>query len=210
MKLHNKKTVAILMSLVLGGVSFSANALQAGDLFMRGTITNVSPNSDSTGFTGAPAVFPKVEDSTTLGVTLVYMYSSNIGIEVLASLPFDHDITVAGLGNVASAKQLPPTVSLQYYFNSSSVVRPYIGAGLNYTLFFSEDSIPALGGDLSLDNSFGLAAQVGIDIDFNKRWMFNVDLRYINIETTATIAALGSSDVDINPTVLSVGVGYKF
>jgi len=63
---------------------------------------------------------------------------------------------------------------------------------------------------LSLDNSFGLAAQVGIDIDFNKNWMFNVDLRYINIETKATIAAVGSSNVDINPTVLSVGLGYKF
>ncbi len=207
---HNKLTIALLMSFGMSVTPFSANAIQAGDIFVRGTITNVNPNDDSTGFTGAPGVFPEVEDSTTLGVTLVYMINSNLGFEILASLPFEHDITVAGLGTVGSAKQLPPTFSLQYYFNPASKFRPYVGAGLNYTLFFSEETIAGLGGDLSLDNSFGYAFQAGLDYDFNQRWFFNADIRYINIETTAKIAAVGSSDVDINPTVMSIGIGYKF
>ncbi len=190
--------------------SFSVSAIQAGDIFVRGTITNVNPNDDSTAFNGPLTVFPEVEDSTTLGATVVYMINSNMGFEILASLPFEHDITVAGLGTVGSAKQLPPTFSLQYYFNPTSKFRPYVGAGLNYTLFFSEKTIASLGGDLSLDNSFGIAVQFGLDYDFNQRWFFNADIRYINIETTAKNSVVGSSDVDINPTVMSIGIGYKF
>jgi len=198
----------MLISMSLSSISFSANALQTGDLFARGTITNVNPNDDSTAFTNG--AFPNVEDNTTLGITLVYMLSNNIGLEVLASLPFEHDITVAGLGTVGSAKQLPPTVSVQYYFNSSEKFRPFVGFGANYTIFFSEETIPLLGGDLSLDNSFGFAVQAGIDYDINERWLLTADIRYISIETTAKINAIGSSNVDINPTVMSIGIGYKF
>jgi len=99
---------------------------------------------------------------------------------------------------------------VQYYFNPESKVRPYVGLGLNYTTFFSTESIPGLGGDLDLDDSFGLAAQVGIDYDINEKWFLTADARYINIETTATNSAAGTTDVEINPTVLSIGVGYKF
>lgn len=209
---HNKLSIAVLTSLglSLGAASFSAQAIQQGDMFMRFTATQVAPNDDSTGFTGAPTVFPEVGDSTTLGITFVYMLKNNIGLEVLAALPFEHDITVEGMGKVGSTKELPPTVSVQYYFNPETNFRPYVGAGVNYTIFFNDKTVPALGGDLELDNSFGLAVQAGFDYDLNDKWFLNADIRYINIETTATIAAVGSSDVDINPTVISVGLGYKF
>ena len=85
-----------------------------------------------------------------------------------------------------------------------------MGVGLNYTIFFNDTTIGTLGGDLELDDSFGLAAQVGFDYDINAKWFLNADIRYINIETTAEIAAVSTPDVDINPTVISVGVGYKF
>ncbi len=179
-------------------------------MFMRFTATQVDPNDDSTGFTGAPTVFPEVDSSTNLGITFVYMLSNNLGLELLAALPFEHDITVEGMGKVGSTKELPPTLSLQYYFNPESKFRPYVGAGLNYTIFFNDTTIPSLGGDLELDDSFGLAVQAGFDYDINDKWFLNADIRYINIETTATIEAVGSSDVEINPTVISVGIGYKF
>ena len=213
---QQKLSIAILstLGLSLGAASFSAQAIEQGDMFMRGTITNVAPNDDSTAFTDpsniAPNTFPKVDDSTNLGITFVYMMSNNLGFEVLAALPFEHDVTVDGMGKVGSTKQLPPTFSVQYYFNPQEKFRPYVGAGLNYTTFFNDKSIAALGGDLELDDSFGLAVQVGLDYDINEKWFINADVRYISIETTATILAVGESDVDINPTVISVGVGYKF
>ena len=176
-------------------------------MFMRFTATQVAPNDSSPGSSGGAV--PEVGDSTTLGATFVYMLSNNLGLEVLAALPFEHDITVAGLGKVGSTKQLPPTVSVQYYFNSSEKFRPYVGAGLNYTIFFN-DKLTIAGNELELDDSFGLAAQAGFDYDINNKWFVNADIRYIGISTTATNSGLGSTDIDINPTVISLGVGYKF
>ena len=211
MKKQNKTSVAVLaaLGLTLGATSFSAQAIQAGDMFARVTLTQVTPDDEADAFS-AVAVVPEVGDSTRPGVTFVYMYDNNIGFEVLAALPFKHEITVDGMGKIGEAKQLPPTFSVQYYFNPESKVRPYVGLGLNYTTFFSAESIPGLGGDLDLDDSFGLAAQVGIDYDINEKWFLTADARYINIETTATNSAAGKSDVEINPTILSVGIGYKF
>lgn len=216
MNTQNKLSVAILtaLGLSLGVASFSSHAepksgIEQGDVFMRLTATQVAPNTSSTDFTLAPGVAPDAEDSTSLGITFVYMINNNVGLEVLAAWPFEHDITVNG-AKVGSTKQLPPTVSLQYYFNPASKLRPYIGGGINYTTFFSSSTVEGLGGDLSLDDSFGLAAQIGVDYDINEKWFLNADIRYINIETTAEIAAVGTSNVDINPTVFSVGVGYKF
>jgi len=143
-------------------------------------------------------------------MTFVYIYDNNIGFEVLAALPFKHEITVEGMGKIGETKHLPQTVSVQHYFNPQSKIRPYVGLGLNYTTFFSTESVPGLGGDLDLDDSFGLAAQVGIDYDINEKLFLTADARYINIETTATNSAAGTTDVEINPTVLSIGVGYKF
>jgi len=210
-KTQNKTSIAVLtaLGLTLGATSFSAQAIQAGDMFARFTLTNVSPNDDATAFSDV-AVVPKVDDNTRPGFTFVYMHNDNIGFEVLAALPFQHDISVDGLGKIGETKHLPPTVSVQYYFNPETKVRPYVGLGLNYTTFFSTESIAGLGGDLELDDSFGLAAQVGIDYDIDEKWFLTADARYINIETTATNSAAGKSDVEINPTVVSIGVGYKF
>jgi len=208
----NTLSLAILstLGLAMGTASFSAQAIQAGDMFARFTATTVSPNDDSTDFTGAPGVSPSVDSNTQLGATFVYMIDNNIGFEILAATPFTHDVSATGLGVVGETKHLPPTFSIQYYFNPETKLRPYVGAGINYTTFFDSETIPALGGDLDIDDSFGLAVQAGVDYDINDKWFVTADVRYISIETTATVAAVGSSDIDINPTVFSVGVGYKF
>jgi len=205
-------TIAVLsaLGLAMGSVSFSAQAIQAGDMFGRLTLTSVMPNDDADPFSNVPTETPEVDDSTRPGATFVYMYTDNIGFEVLAALPFKHDISTDGLGVIGETKHLPPTFSVQYYFNPQSKVRPFVGLGLNYTTFFSSKTIDGLGGDLDLDDSFGLAAQVGIDYDLDEKWFLTADVRYINIETTATNSVAGTTDVEINPTVVSVGVGYKF
>ena len=210
-------TIAVLtaLGLAMGSASFSAQAIQAGDMFGRLTLTTVMPNDDANQFSDPNSlglnVVPEVDDSTRPGATFVYMYTDNIGFEVLAALPFQHDITVNGIGKIGETKHLPPTFSVQYYFNPQSKVRPFVGLGLNYTTFFSsKTTLDGLGGDLELDDSFGLAAQVGIDYDLDEKWFLTADVRYMNIETTATNSAAGSTDVEINPTVVSVGVGYKF
>lgn len=120
--------------------------------------------------------------------------------------------TVASLGEVAETKHLPPVVSVQYYFTPKASVRPYVGLGVNYTYFFDEKTKGALEGTtIDLDDSFGPAAQIGVDVDVGKNWFVSADVRYIGIETTATLGGgLGTVDVEINPLVYSVAVGTRF
>ena len=119
----------------------------------------------------------------------------------------------------ADIKHLPPTLSVQYYpMATTSAFQPYVGAGLNYTLFFDEDLTgrqKANGfSNLELDDSIGLAFQAGMDYMLTENVLFNAAVWYIDIDTTATAehSALGKVkvDVDIDPFVYMVGLGYKF
>ncbi|NEK92069.1 MAG: OmpW family protein, partial [Xanthomonas euvesicatoria] len=99
-----------------------------------------------------------------------YFIADNLGIEVLAALPFEHDIALRGLGRVGSTKHLPPVISLQYHFNSQGRLSPFVGAGINYTRFFSTDTRGALAGsELELDDSWGLALHAGVDYKLSDR-----------------------------------------
>ena len=108
---------------------------------------------------------------------------------------------------------------LEYYFDPAADVRPYVGAGINYTLFSNESAdseLEALVGDtdIDLDDSVGLALVGGVDVDINQDWFFNASLWYIDIETTAELeTALAGDlevDVDVDPWVVMVGVGTSF
>lgn len=199
-----------------------AQALEQGDLLVRFGAASVMPNDDSGEVSGLAGSGVAVDDATSLGISLTYMYESNIGIEVLGALPFEHDITGTGSIDgvaVGSTKQLPPTLVGQYYFQPAEGVRSYVGAGLNYTTFFDEEADAeleaALGGatSISLDDSIGLAVMGGVDVDITEDWFFNASLWYINIETEATLNTGGTErtvDVDINPWVLMVGAGTSF
>jgi outer membrane protein len=151
-----------------------------------------------------------VDDKHGIVFDLTYFLSPNWGVELLASTPFEHEIDGAGalgaLGEIGDTKHLPPTLSLQYHFAPNQTFRPYIGAGLNYTLFFDDSTNAALhegvvatangalgtnfsGGDtnLSIDDSFGAAFQAGFDVDFNENWFWNLNVRYIMIDVDATL-----------------------
>lgn len=199
----------VLMGLVVTGLltSFTtAQAVDKGDWLLRFGLANVSPNDGSQGVVATDAI--GVESNAQPFVNVSYMLSKNLGLELLAATPFSHDITLAGSGKIAETKQLPPTFSVQYHFRPDQSFRPYVGLGINYTTFFSEKATAVIT-SIKLDDSWGLAAQFGMDFEMTKDWYFNADIRYINIETTAH-TNLGNINVDINPWVLSLGVGTHF
>jgi outer membrane protein len=203
-------TIALASGLAL--TAQPASAVEKGDWLLRFGVVNVNPNdgSDASSSLGLPADAIGVDDNTQLYINATWMFSDNMGLDILGATPFTHDITLDGAGKIGETKHLPPTVGIQYHFSPKSNVRPYVGAGINYTTFFSEELDG--GGDLSLDDSWGLAAQAGVDVDINDKWFFNADLRYMNIETTATLSGPvnGSVDVQINPWVIGLGVGTRF
>lgn len=207
-----------------------AMAYEAGDILVRGGLTHVAPNDDSDGVytdfggLGSTPLEAGVGNDTQLGLNLVYFVTPRVAVELLAATPFKHDLTlhkdVTGLGNGAlgETKHLPPTLSVLYYFNSpESALQPYAGVGVNYTVFFEDHFTSHRRGqgfsDLQLDNSFGLAAQVGFDYQLDEHWMVNGSVRYIDIDTTANFKLGGADshvDVSVDPIVSSLMLGYKF
>ncbi|EJG0043095.1 outer membrane protein OmpW [Vibrio parahaemolyticus] len=213
-----KKTICNL-AVVAALVSPSVFAHKQGDFVLRVGAASVVPNDSSDKILGSQEEL-KVDSNTQLGLTFGYMFTDNISLELLAATPFSHDIStdLLGLGDIADTKHLPPTLMVQYYFGEpQSKFRPYVGAGLNYTIFFDEgfnNKAKNVGlTDLKLDDSFGLAANVGVDYMINDQWFLNASAWYANIETEATYKFGGAkqkTDVKINPWVFMISGGYKF
>lgn len=201
-----------------------AQAHQAGDIIVRAGAITVDPHEDSSnvkiGGVKAAGTAATLDSDTQLGLNFAYMLTDKLGVELLAATPFSHDIGTKGLGGLklGSVKHLPPTLSLVYYpLDSKSAFQPYVGAGINYTWFFDDKlSSEAEGAGfrgLDLKDSWGWAAQLGADYMLTDNLMINAQVRYIDIETTGTTYLAGDKvkvDVDVDPFVYMVGLGYKF
>ena len=203
-----RSVVALSGALAFAISSVPAVAHEAGDWIVRAGVHYIDPKSNN-------HKVVEVDAATMVSFNLTYMMTRNWGVEVLGSLPFEHDIGLVDGPTVASTKHLPPTVSLVYSFLPDSPVQPYVGVGLNVTLFFSEDTKgPLADSKLELRTSVGAAAAIGVDIAQGNDWFLNADVRYIDIETDARLRTAGETTrlgtVEIDPWAAGVTVGYRF
>lgn len=199
------RTLLVAAAAAVVAVSPAANAYEKGDWLVRVGVGNVDPKSDN-------GNIASVESGTALVFNGTYFFTPNLGFEILAATPFSHDIELAADGTkVGEAKHLPPTFSLQYHFDTESQFKPYVGLGVNYTLFFDEETTgPLAGTSLKLDDSVGLAAQLGADFDVTERMFVNFDVRWMDIDTDAEIDGAALEEVEIDPLVYSLTVGWEF
>lgn len=219
--MNTVKGIVLAISAALLALPMTASAYNAGDKLVKFGAASVNPESTSDGLDQNANAMVSADDEVQFGISGTYMVSDKLGIELLAASPFKHELT--GKGDLAGAdigtiKHLPPTLSAQYYFmGSQNNFKPYVGAGLNYTIFFSEDvgsDLSANYSDLELDDSVGLTAQIGFDYQLNSKWMVNASAMYADIDTTATLKGSGvdtlTVDYDLDPVVYRLNVGYKF
>lgn len=222
-----KQTLAIscLAAAALAATSLPAQAYEAGDWVFRARLISVNPDEDSSAVAvnGTPIAGSGVSVNNDLvpEVDFTYMLNSHWGMELILGTS-SHDVKGQGpvigtLGNIIDSKVLPPTLTLQYHFSPSSNIRPYAGVGLNYTHFYDESVTGGLaqpGARVNIDDSWGLAAQAGVDVDVSKDWFVNFDVKYIDINTTAkfknTTVGNVAVDVDIDPWVFGIGIGTTF
>lgn len=206
-----RKTPLMLSALVLAASAAApAMAQSKGEWTIGAGVHQVAPKSDNGSLAGGTLAVD-VGNDVKPTITGEYFIADNLGIEVLAALPFKHDINIAGLGRVGSTKHLPPVVSLQYHFNSAGKVSPFIGAGLNYTTFFSESTGGALAGSkLKLDDSFGLAAHVGLDFNISPKAAIRVDARWADIDTDVKLDGAKLGTVNIDPLVYGASYVVRF
>ncbi|MBT0723016.1 outer membrane protein OmpW [Rosenbergiella sp. S61] len=207
------RKIVLAMALVFPAI---VSAHQAGDFFIRGGAALVRPTGNSDNVLGLGSF--NVSNNTQLGLTFTYMATDHIGVELLAATPFRHKVGLRSTGNIATVHQLPPTLMAQYYFlDNSSAFQPYVGAGINYTTFFDNkfnDTGRQAGlTDLRLKDSWGYAAQAGVDYQLTDHWMLNASVWYMDIKTKVRFKAAGESqsiDTKINPVVFFLGAGYRF
>ncbi|MDO6683522.1 OmpW family outer membrane protein [Oceanobacter sp. 5_MG-2023] len=209
------KLIKTLLATVVAVSAIPAMAYEAGDIIVKAGAVTVSPkdgNADSSGLVAGSEL--DVLSDTQLGLTGVYMVTSQIGVELLAATPFEHEVEGDGGAidgaTIATTKHLPPTVSVQYYpMGADSKLQPYVGLGVNHTFFFDEEDDADLG-TKGLETSWGLTYSVGVDYALNDHWLVNAAAWKMDIDTKIKGGAADGLDVEIDPLVYFVGAGYKF
>ena len=203
--MQSRVKTALLAGMALSmGFAGTATAFEPGDWLIRVGASYVNPASDNHDTLS-------VESATSATINFSYMMTDVWALELLAAYPFKHDLELHDGTKAGSTKQLPPTLSLQYHFMPTEQFQPYVGVGINYTNFFSEKTQGALEGtDLSLGDSWGLAGQIGFDVMFNDDWFFNLDIRYIDVETKATLDGASLGKVEVDPWIFGGHIGFRF
>ncbi|WLP93509.1 OmpW family protein [Psychrobacter sp. M13] len=206
-----------LQSLVLATATAlsmtTAFAVPAGTWSVAAGAHMVDPKSDNGTLNNGLNV--DVDDDIRPTISGEYFIANNVGIELLAAIPFHHDFTLNdAAGNevlTGSTQHLPPTLSLQYHFDYDNMplnIKPFVGVGVNYTMFFKERI--SNGADLDLDDSVGVAGHVGIDIPYAATEAFRIDARYMDIKTDASLNGADIGEIDISPWVYGVAFVKQF
>ncbi|EEE37858.1 outer membrane protein OmpW [Rhodobacteraceae bacterium KLH11] len=199
-----KKLAALTLSTALTMLAAPVFAQSQGDWTLGVGLGYLDPKSNN----GTLAGFDADVDSDTRPIfTVEYFIQDNLGIELLASTPYDHDVTLGGSLDAGRVKHLPPTLSLNYHFPTNSAWKPYVGAGVNYTIFFEEDS-PL--GDLELDNSFGVALQAGLDYMVTEQGAVRLNVRWFDIDSDVTLDGNDVGTAEIDPFLVGLSYVHRF
>ena len=211
-----------LQSLVLAAATAltmtTAFAVPAGTWSIAAGAHYVDPKSDNGTVSTALGDFAvDVDGDVRPTISGEYFIANNVGVELLAAIPFHHDFTLNDADGkeifTGKTQHLPPTLSLQYHFDGYNLpmnVKPFVGVGVNYTTFFKEKLNNNSGLELKLDDSVGVAGHIGLDIPFAPTESFRIDARYMDIKTDATLNGADIGEIDISPWVYGVAFVKQF
>ena len=205
--------LALLTGVALAGLGTSAMAEGGKGLFdkerflLRARGIAVLPDGD--GVVSGAGLRTDVGDAVTPELDITYFLTEHVALELIAATA-QHELHAGG-SDLGETWILPPTLTLQYHFMPKEKFSPYIGAGLNYSIFYGEDEGTGFT-DLDVDNGVGFAVQAGFDYWINDNWGVNFDAKYIDLDVDVSVnsGALNAYGVDIDPLIIGVGVSYRF
>jgi outer membrane protein len=186
---------------------------QAGDIVLGAGVIGVLPQSG--GRVSAIGGRPEASDTATGQLDLTYFVMPQLSLNLIAATT-RHDVQVRGsaIGDVDLGRvwALPPTLTAQFHPFPASRISPYIGAGLNYTLFYGEGgSRTAPVTKVDVKNDFGYAVNFGVDVELAPSWLLNFDAKkiWLNPGVSVNSGAI-SARADLNPWVVGASVRYRF
>jgi outer membrane protein len=186
----------------------------AGTFMVRARAIGVMPEdtSSSTSIGGTVNVTAQAAPEADFS----YFFTDHIAAELIAATT-RHELsangTAVGNADVGSTWVLPPTLTVQYHFMPHERFSPYIGAGINYSIFYDTKGAGPVVRSVSLDNNVGAALQAGVDYNMTGHWFLNLDVKQIFLNTTAHVnTVLGpiTAKTSLNPLVAGAGIGYRF
>ena len=202
----SKFVARTVIAAVLATGAFAAQAAESPWMMRVRAVNLDSANKDDTGLglTVNNKVIPEVDFS--------YFISPNLAAELILTYPQKHTLSSNGT-EIGTLKHLPPTLSLQYHFAPNDTFRPYVGAGLNYTIFSNVEFVPAI--DTALQpsvkhTSVGLSFQIGFDYEISKNLYLNVDVKKVQIGTKVYSKGTEVGKFKVDPLLVGVGLGFRF
>jgi outer membrane protein len=208
-------SLAVIAACIAGDVSAQEfKTKKAGDIVVRGRGIGILPDESGTVLTTGGADtglrIGKISNEMQPELDFSYFITPNFSLELIAASA-RHKVSTANGIDVGSVRHLPPTLTLQFHPLPESRISPYVGAGLNYTWFFSErsGSIAAVQ-NLKVENTFGFALNAGVDLAVSGGWHVNVDVKKLWLRPDVTTTALKVDNLRIDPWIVGVGVGYRF
>jgi outer membrane protein len=201
----NKSILAVFFATLTLG---SAAMAQESPWLVRARAVHIDPadKSDPVGGAGASDRL-HVSSKWIPEVDLSYFFSPNWAAELILTYPQKHTVTLDG-ASIGTFRHLPPTLTAQYHFLPGATVNPYVGAGVNYTLFSKQR---LLDGAARLEHdSVGLALQAGADFRIDNRWSVNVDLKKLQLRSDVMIGGAKATRVRVDPLLFGIGIGYLF
>lgn len=202
----NKYVCAALAALTAGSMAATADARPEKPWVVHVRGIAVLPEESATITVIGGDV--SIDDAVVPEVDIEYFFHEDWSVELIAATS-PHDVTHSSGLDLGSAWVLPPTLTVKWHIPVDGPVRPYLGAGVNYTTFWNVDEPPGLSMDYS--DSWGLALQAGVEIDLGDNWTLNIDVKKIDIDTDVSInGGAIRADVEIDPVVVGIGLGYRF
>lgn len=214
-----KTSLALLAAAVAGAFAVPAAAAEPNPWMVRVRALYLDPadKSEPVPALGVPANAITVSEKLFPEVDVSYFFTKHLAAELVLTYPQKHEVTVeksvlGGPVKIGTFKHLPPTLTAQYHFTGLGGFRPYVGAGLNYTNI-SDVKWGATAQSLGLNlkrNSYGLAAQVGVDVPLAGGWLLNVDVKKVQIKTDVSSKGTKIGVFKVDPMLVSVGFGLRF
>lgn len=210
--MKEKLIVSALMTVLLGasGLAMAQQKSEEGNWLVRGRIVSLTTQqkNDAWGAGGNQDTL-KVSNNVLPEFDISYFFTKNIAAELILALPQKHEVKMNG-SSLGHFQQLPPTLTLQYHFDVTPQIKPYVGAGISYLRTWGSDldknglSVRA--------NNVGAALQLGVDYKLDKNWSINADVKkiFIDVDVNGADGRTRVTTIHLNPLVAGVGVGYRF
>jgi outer membrane protein len=206
------KTLVAAMAAVasLAPIAAQAQAAEENPWMIRVRAVDVLYQNGQTG--AASSYDLKAKNQWIPEFDVSYFFTKNIAAELVLTWPQQVNIN-SNIGNAGKITALPPSLLAQYHFTDLGAFKPYVGAGINYTIFGNRQNFPALGNTVQVQpSSVGFVGQIGMDYMLDKNWGLNVDVKYATMATNVQQVSGGANigKLTLNPWMPAVGVAYKF